>query len=382
MKILCSLLVGTVLLLQCNGLAAEQWAAVLSPQNSLELGFVKNDLPVFKLGLGGWGPKWAWVGLSSKDKASGEKFVTTVPFVVNKANGEVIDIKLECWKSSARQLTVKYELSASRDVPVTMVIAGLGVDKKFARGKAVLSQADGQESTVSLPFPRGARPETAKATLALEGGDKIDITFDPPCALSFDGDMRIMLASEVFKQGTRTVTLTVDLPSEVEFVAKPEDLERYTKSVIGPDWFPFTPGQDASPTVISMNDWLEQPAGKRGGVRMVGDGFQFEDGTPVKFWGVNLSYGGGCAPEKKSAEFTAARYAKYGVNGVRLHKFTYPKNHSGIGEVNDATKMSADGMDRLDYFSAQMKERGIYFGWSHSFGFYVCPGNRGAPAGV
>ena len=87
-----------------------------------------------------------------------------------------------------------------------------------------------------------------------------------------------------------------------------------------------------------MNDWLDKPAGKHGGVRMVGDHFEFEDGTPVKFWGVNLSYGGGCAPEKKDAEFTAARYAKYGINGVRLHKFSYPKNQMGIGDLNDATQ--------------------------------------------
>ena len=125
-----------------------------------------------------------------------------------------------------------------------------------------------------------------------------------------------------------------------------------------------------------MNDWLERPAGKHGGVRMVGDRFEFADGTPVKFWGVNLSYGGGCAPEKKAAEFTAARYAKYGVNGVRLHKFSYPTNQMGIGDPNDATQMDPEGLDRLDYFAAQLKQQGVYFGWSHTFGFHVCPGNR------
>jgi hypothetical protein len=96
----------------------------------------------------------------------------------------------------------------------------------------------------------------------------------------------------------------------------------------------------------------------------------------VKFWGVNLSYGGGCAPEKKDAEFTAARYAKYGINGVRLHKFSYPKNQMGIGDPNDATLMDPDGLDRLDYFAAQLKTNGVYFGWSHTFKFQVSPGNR------
>ncbi|MCX5684172.1 MAG: hypothetical protein NT049_10860, partial [Planctomycetota bacterium] len=153
--------------------------------------------------------------------------------------------------------------------------------------------------------------------------------------------------------------------------------DRLTKTLAGPDWFAFSPTADLAPTVISMNDWLETPAGKRGGVRMAGDHFQTEDGTPLKIWGSNLSYGGACAPEKKVAEQTAARFAKYGVTGVRLHKFTYPKNKMGIGELDDATKMTPDGLDRLDYFASQMKANGVYFGWSHSYGFYVCPGNRG-----
>ena len=109
-----------------------------------------------------------------------------------------------------------------------------------------------------------------------------------------------------------------------------------------------------------MEDWLEKPAGKHGGVRMANDRFQFADGTPVKFWGVNLSYGGGCAPQQKAAEFTAARYAKYGVNAVRLHKFSYPTDHMGIADNNDSTHMTPEGLERLDYFSAQLKESGIY----------------------
>ena len=180
----------------------------------------------------------------------------------------------------------------------------------------------------------------------------------------------------VFKQGARSVTITLTLPGETAFLAKQTDLDALTRTLAGPDWFPFTPTDEVSPSVISMNDWLDKPAGKHGGVRMVGDHFEFADRTPVKFWGVNLSYGTGCAPEKKDAEFTAARYAKYGINGVRLHKFSYPKNQMGIGDPNDATRMDPDGLDRFDYFAAQLKTNGIYFGWSHTFKFQVSPGNR------
>ena len=355
----------------------EAWSAVLSPENSLNFSFIKGDATVFHLGLGGWGPKWQWVGISSKEKAVGDRLTTVVPFVVNKAAGEVIDIKFQAWKSGPQQVAFRYDLTAAKDVPITMVIASLGVAKPFAHGKIVLSQVDGKEKTVALPPGRVAEgAAVAKAVLSIEKVGDIALAIDPPCPISFDGDARLMLASEVFKQGTRGTTITMTFPAGVALLAKQADLEPLTKALAGPDWFPFTPTNDTGPTIISMNDWLDKPAGKRGGVRMAGDHFQFEDGTPVKFWGVNLSYGGGCAPAKADAEFAAARYAKYGVNGVRLHKFSYPKNHMGIGEVNDSTKMTPDGLDRLDYFAAQMKANGVYFGWSHTYGFYVCPGNR------
>ena len=369
-------LVG-VLLLGGAAPAAEPWAAILSPQNSLEFGFVKDDTPVFRINMAGWGPKWAWVGLDAKGMAQGDKLTTKAPFVVNKASGEVIDVQFQAWRSSPRQITLRYELAAAKDVPVTMVIAGLGVDKRYRQGKVVLTQADGQEKTVALPFTLQGGPTAAKAVLSIEKVGDVALAFDPPCPIAFDGDMRIMLASDVFKQGTRATTVTMTFPADVAFVASQEGVDRFAKTLAGPDWFPFTPSGEAVAGVISMNDWLDKPAGKRGGVRMVGDRFQFEDGTPVKFWGVNLSYGGGCAPEKAAADFTAARYAKYGVNGVRLHKFSYPKNKMGIGDLDDATKMTPDGLDRLDYFSAQLKTNGVYYGWSHTFGFYVCPGNRG-----
>ena len=359
-----------------NAPAAEPWSAIISPDNSVQFSFVKDTTPVFQLGLGGWGPNWAWVGVGATEKATGDKLITTVPFVVNKASGEVIDIKFQAWKSAPRQVSFRYDLSAAKDVPVTMVIASLGVEKAFAKVKLALSHADGTEATLNLPFPRGGQPTSARAVLSIENIGNIGITLDPPCPISFEGDMRIVLVADIFRQGERSTTITLTLPDETAFLAKQTDLDRLTRTLAGQDWFPFTPADEVNPSVISMSDWLDQPAGKHGGVRIIGDHFEFADHTPVKFWGVNLSYGGGCAPEKKDAEFTAARYAKYGINGVRLHKFSYPKNQMGIGDPNDATLMDPDGLDRLDYFAAQLKTNGVYFGWSHTFKFQVSPGNR------
>ena len=72
--------------------AAEQWQAIISPQNSLEFDGVKDGTRVFRLGMGGWGPNWQWGGLGAKAKATGEKLSLAAPFIVNKARGEVINI--------------------------------------------------------------------------------------------------------------------------------------------------------------------------------------------------------------------------------------------------------------------------------------------------
>ena len=356
--------------------AADRWAAVIAPDNSLSFVLVRNETPVCHLGLAGWGPSWAWVGLQSQDKASGDTLVTSVPFVVDKARNEVIDVKLTVRSSGPRQVSFRYDLSASRDVPLTLLAATLGVESAFAQGQFVLTHVEGPQSTLNLPLGIGMRPATTKAVLSLKKAGDIGIAFDPPVAIAYDKDLRILLASDVFKRGSRSLTVTLTFPTQAALLARQEDIDRLTRTMAGPEWFAFRPASEPVPSVISMDDWLEKPAGQHGGVRMAGDRFQFEDGTPIKFWGVNLSYGGACAPEKKVADLTAARFAKYGINGVRLHKFSYPKNHMGIGDPNDATRMDPEGLDRLDYFIAALKKRGIYAGWSHTYGFEVCPGNR------
>ena len=349
---------------------------VLNPESSLNFYLVEDQTLVGRLGLGGWGPNWQWVGLSSSEKATGERFRTTASFVVNRERGEVIEIGIEAARTSPRTLSFQYTLSAAKDVPITMVMASLGLEPAFARGRLKLSYANGQEAEQALPFGRGSLAAASKLLLRLAQGGDLAITLEPPCAIGLDGDMRLMLAAEVFKAGTRTNKVTVTFPAEASFLARPEDLAPFIRTLAGPDWFAFTPTNEVGPSVMSLSQWLDRPAGAHGGVRMVGDHFEFEDKTPVKFWGVNLSYGGACAPEKKVAEFTAARFGQYGVNGVRLHKFSYPEDQMGIGERNDATQMTAAGLDRLDYFAAQLKSNGVYFGWSHTYGFHVGPGNR------
>ncbi len=137
------------------------------------------------------------------------------------------------------------------------------------------------------------------------------------------------------------------------------------------NWFVFSPEKDYENSEIMMNDWQDAPAGRHGFVRMDGGVFSFEDGTPVKFWGVNIASSKPYVENEVADEWTEY-LTHFGVNAVRFHKFT---SHAMKSEVS--TELDAGMLDRMDYFHARLKENGIYIGWSHIYGHKPKPGDRG-----
>lgn len=139
------------------------------------------------------------------------------------------------------------------------------------------------------------------------------------------------------------------------------------------DWFPWQPEEDFRPSVIDAGELLDAPAGKHGFVRMQEGRFVFEDGTPVKFWGTNICWDDP-ACSKEVAERWTRFMAKYGVNCIRLHKFTNPGSQGIALGGDDSTTMDPEKLDRMDYFVHRLREKGIYYGWSPIFRHEVQPG--------
>lgn len=127
------------------------------------------------------------------------------------------------------------------------------------------------------------------------------------------------------------------------------------------DWFPFTfPLDDTNLDSIDLTIFLDAPAGKHGFVTARPDGhFYFADGTRARFFGTNVG-GRDCAPDKEQARVVAARLAKYGVNMLRLHSLD--GSYGPLIDYRPGTSQTfrADGLDRIDYFVAELKKRGIY----------------------
>jgi hypothetical protein len=127
------------------------------------------------------------------------------------------------------------------------------------------------------------------------------------------------------------------------------------------DWFPFEfPLDDTNLDSIDLTGLLDAPAGRHGFVTVRPDGhFYFEDGSRARFFGTNVG-GRDCAPEKEQARVVAARLAKYGVNMLRLHSMD--SRYGPLIDYRQGTsgQFDADGLDRMDYFIAELKKRGAY----------------------
>ncbi len=356
--------------------AAEPYRVALDTKNSFGYFFLFGSQPLARLAVTAWGPKWTWTPVLAHQKGV-EKAVAAAGTI--RLGDREIALALQAKQVDGQTLAFHYELESKAATPLTFVIVTITSLGKDSR--AVLTGSDGKQSTVNFPPARSSYDSIREISIENAAAPApIRFRLEPPLRVTTDGELRLVLAADELPAGQVQATLTVDFPRAVDFLVSESDLARFAPSIVEPDWFPYLPQGATGSSAAGMEDWLDKPAGKHGGVRIAGDGFRLEDGTPIKFWGTNLCYALN-APAKADAEFTAARFARLGINGIRMLKFTGVKTWEGIGDEKDATRMKPEGLDRLDYFCKQLADRGVYYGWSHTFQFTVRPGNKSRVSG-
>ena len=124
------------------------------------------------------------------------------------------------------------------------------------------------------------------------------------------------------------------------------------------DWFEFPlRWDDVEPAAaLQFAGMHDAPAGKHGFSHVRGGHFVFQDGTRTRFWGVCIC-GRSAFPTHAQADVITERLAKCGVNLVRLHALEVEIFDSAY---DDSCHLSAERLDRLDYFVSRLKARGIY----------------------
>ncbi|MGF1638306.1 MAG: hypothetical protein ACFCUU_14610 [Cyclobacteriaceae bacterium] len=138
-------------------------------------------------------------------------------------------------------------------------------------------------------------------------------------------------------------------------------------------WYVFEPENNHTvPSLIGLEDWNNEPAGKHGIIEDREDKLYYND-KEIKIWGINNCYGA-CTPDKEMAEKRAAFYRKFGINGMRLHKYA-DRPRMGIQSEESFTEFNPEALDRMDYYVHTLAENGIYTKLSPSFGVKFGPGD-------
>ncbi len=126
-------------------------------------------------------------------------------------------------------------------------------------------------------------------------------------------------------------------------------------------WWPFQPQYRPDQVKVMDLSFMNEPVGSHGFVTMRDGELYFEDGTPVRLWGPNVSYWGGrmVFPPHRAADLLADHLAQYGVNCVRVHVM-HSTNSLMDKSRDDTQHFDAEKLDRLDYMVAALRKRGIY----------------------
>ena len=122
--------------------------------------------------------------------------------------------------------------------------------------------------------------------------------------------------------------------------------------------FPFVlPWDDAGRSVAGVSAWNETPAGASGPITARASHL-YAGAERIRLLGVNVTFSA-CFPAHADAVKIAARLAKFGINAVRFHHMDTEPAPNGL-LTGDMRSLDPDQLDRLDYFIAQLKKRGIY----------------------
>jgi len=171
----------------------------------------------------------------------------------------------------------------------------------------------------------------------------------------------------------------IDVMAFTNFPWAPTGVVRPNPNLRAPgrgDWFTLVAGPDAySPeSIIDMIGLIDKPAGRHGFLKQMGKDFVFEDGTPVKFWGVDASMTETVESQQRQARF----YVKHGINMVRQHPV-----QSVLGVLQSGSRgqrgFDEERLDTWDRWFSILKEHGIYMTWSLFYPHVITP-DDGYPA--
>jgi hypothetical protein len=262
---------------------------------------------------------------------------------------------------------LSYEVTPTADVPAGAIF--LSIELPASQWQGGRAAAGERKGPIPLDFSGESVVFSASASsLELSGRNahRLEITAPQPLRITVvDGrkwqprfTLRLGPTNAIRWAAGQTRTFAIALAAQSPMALV---FDEPVTIAAGDEWVPFTPAfdiQSGSALDFSSMGLLDAPAGKHGWLRAVGGHFEFANapGRPVRFYGVNFCYGA-MYLDHAQTEQLADRLARTGYNTVRIH-------HHERDLVNldapDSLTFRPEQLDRLDYFVAAMKKRGIY----------------------
>jgi hypothetical protein len=295
-----------------------------------------------------WGKNWVWADM-------GTDFKVVAPFeyrIGGKNQALNFDLTAHVTKPSARQLVWQFDLDARS---TTMDVIGGGISFQFDLPN--LGSSLGEPEL--LPGNRGW-------TWGRTGDRHVEMRFDPPLANVYfergvKSEIRAFFYQGEVPQGQQRYIAILDVSSDIAIGPTTSErfgLDDHTK------WPTDILDWQTAPVDLSFLNVSEKPAGKHGFLTAVGDRLVFGDGTPVRFWGTNLTaYALFASISHDDIKRQARRLSELGFNLVRLHHHDSPwvnPNIFGDQNRNDTRSLSAAMLQRLDWWIKCLKDEGIY----------------------
>lgn len=343
--------------------AQDTWT--MYPEGGLSYTVLKGEEVYLQVAIAAWGPNWRWFGFGGQATTDAEGRRTLAPSTTIGGTDRAIELKHEAHQGPNGTVVLSYEFRAPQPAELTQICATITPrDRFFAGGTCLAKLTAGGENQVDLPFGRGNVGESVETVVLRDvDGQEVTITLDPARDVSMDGDGRIQLVGNSLGAGeTRRTAITIAFAGAVQFVA--DDQEARARNDTS-DWFPYPVGPEGVPIDLSFLNKDEAgnyiPAGVHGFLTVEGDRFVFEDGTPARFWGLNVTAGAVLGSEERAAQL-AERLARLGVNIVRFHHLDSWANPIIDYDHPDGTTqhLKPESMRLLDRSIFELKQRGIY----------------------
>ncbi len=143
--------------------------------------------------------------------------------------------------------------------------------------------------------------------------------------------------------------------------------------------FPFiVSALDGAPAALDLSYLNEAPAGKHGFIQVKGEHLVDGAGKPWRYFGVNM-VADACFPDKEDAPKLAAHFAKSGFNLVRFHFLDENWSELQLVRKDGKSGLNAEALDKLDFFFAELKKRGVYANLNLHVGRQYPDQPKGAP---